>query len=106
MDEGVLLRLQQQHDICGCKKYKEEIWIVDNLNERVHSKVKVTLEQVNNIIKRQYIKVFQCSDKELENKIRRAMVNNIPCEELVGMQSALKAKAPDAALLYNCAHIK
>ena len=27
------------------------------------------------------------------------MVNNIPCEELVGMQSALKAKAPHAALL-------
>ena len=39
--------------------------IDNNLNERVHSNVKATLEQVN-ITKRQYTKVFQCRNKKSE----------------------------------------
>ena len=96
-------------DFFGNTLEKDEVWIENNLNDRVHSNVKAMMVQVNNIIKRQYTKVFQCSDEELEElatKTKGAMVNNIPCEELVGMQSALKAKAPNATLLYNCAKIK
>ena len=95
-----------QVDFFGNNLEIDEVWLASNLNDRVHDNVRTMLQQANIIIKQQYVKVFDLNADELERLESRTMgskIKNISCEELVGMQSALKARAPNATLLYNCA---
>ena len=84
---------------------KDKIWMGSNLNDRVHTNVRKMLQQDNIIIKRQYDTEFELNAEELEYLKARTIsikVNNISYEELVGMQSSLKARGINA-ILYNCA---
>ena len=85
---------------------KDKIWMGSNLNDRVHTNVRKMLQQDNIIIRRQYDKGFELNEEELEYLKARTIsikVNNISYEELVSMQSSLKARGINAILLYNCA---
>ena len=84
------------------------IWLASNLNDRVNANARKMLQQVNIIIKQQNAKGVELNAEELEYLKARTTgikVNNISYEELVGMQSSLKVRAPNLTLLYNCARI-
>ena len=98
-----------KEDLFGDKLVKDSaLWNVSASSRVPHMLMKMA-ETVNVVLKRQYSSYLNMTDAEIE-KIRKdsegASVNNILCEELVGMFSMMQERAPNASLIYIAAKVK
>ena len=65
------------------------------------SMMKACLQEIVDVLKRQYSKYFECNLSEvLQKETETARTHNIDAEEVMGMFSALKKKAPSATICY------
>ena len=69
--------------------------------------IEASLKAVSDIIERQYRKYYddEVLPELLEEEAKSCRLNNIDCEEIMGMFSAAKNRAPNASLSYLSAKI-
>lgn len=69
--------------------------------------VKACIESILDLLKRQYTKYFENDLKStLEEESKSTRLNNIDCEDLMGMFSAAKDRAPNSTLCYLSSKIR
>ena len=69
--------------------------------------VKACIETIIDLLKRQYKKYFESDLKStLEEESKSTRLNNIDCEELMGMFSAAQDRAPNSTLCYLSSKIR
>ena len=90
------------------KSAQPDMWRVDP-GSQVPAFLRALASTIKDVLVRQYRDMLSLNDEELEklaSETGNARVNNIGCEELVGLFSAIKERAPNGSLLFYSAKIK
>ena len=90
------------------KSAQPDMWRVD-AGSQVPTFLRALASTIKDVLVRQYRDMLSLNDEELDklaSETSNVRMNNIGCEELVGLFSAIKERAPNGSLLFYSAKIK
>ena len=111
IEQDIISPQNMQCDFFGesliVNRHEKAIWVHDPDKVNFSNLFRVVLKATAEVIRKQYKKYYDMKvTDEMKKKLDSARTHNIDSEEVMGMFSAIQAKAPCATLLFITSKIK